>query len=73
MTILTKKQRLEQRIVVNGQFKFCGRIFNCPNITEKLPVLIAFDSFRDTELEVFDEAGTELGLAHWIGLEVAHG
>lgn len=73
MAILTKKQRLEQRIVINGQFKFCGKTFNCPQVSEKTSVLVAFDSFRDNELSLFDQAGNELGLAHWIGLEVSHG
>ncbi|MDD1606900.1 MAG: hypothetical protein LUQ18_00005 [Methylococcaceae bacterium] len=69
----TKKTRVEKRIINNGQFKFCGRTFNCNEITDRLSVLIAFNSFRDTDVEVFDETGHELGSAQWIGLEVSNG
>jgi hypothetical protein len=36
-------------------------------------ILVAFDSYLDTAVEVFNEDGDAVGIAQWITLEVSHG
>lgn len=73
MTIIkTKKKNVQPRLVINGTFRFVGRLFGCPTIADKTAVLVAFDSQRDTVVDLFAaETGESLGIANV--LEVSHG
>jgi hypothetical protein len=69
----SKKSRIEQCIVANGKFNFCGRTFVFNFTVADMRILVAFDSYLDTAVEVFDEDGDAVGIAQWITLEVSHG
>lgn len=69
----SKKSRIEQRIVANGKFNFCGRTFVFNFTVADMRILVAFDSYLDTAVEVFNEDGEAVGIAQWICREVSHG
>jgi hypothetical protein len=70
---VSKKSRIEQRIIANGRFNFCGRTFVFNFTVADMRILVAFDSYLDTAVEVFNEDGDAVGIAQWIAMEVSHG